>query len=137
MDQTQVTEILQAAESDGLLSELTTLSELYRGAGRHRRPLTPESLKAATAACSAAALVSVSQLASAEILERFGDAPRNADLAEALAAGLPQDVLEEALRQPGGFQRTADALRAAAISAGSPPPACSSPKRLIPSWSNC
>ena len=97
MDDMRITEILTAAVSDGLLSEPASLSELFRGAGRQRRPLTPESLKATTAAYSAAALVSVSQLASAEILERFGDAPLNADLAEALAAGLPQDVLEEAL----------------------------------------
>jgi ribonucleoside-diphosphate reductase alpha chain len=132
MEQTQVAEILRAAESDGLLSELTTLSELYRAAGKHRRGLTPESLKAATAACSAAALVSVSQLASAEILERFDDSPRNADLAEALAAGLPQDVLEEALRQPGGFRRTADALRAAAVSASAPTPAVFQAQTLDP-----
>ncbi|MEO1965398.1 TSCPD domain-containing protein [Hyphomonas sp.] len=132
MNEMQASEILRAAESDGLLSEQTTLSELYRGAGRPRKRLTPESLKTLTAACSAAALVSVSQLASAEILERFGDAPRNADLAEALAAGLPQDVLEEALRQPGGFQRTADALRASAISAGAPPPAVFEPETLDP-----
>ena len=31
----------------------------------------------------------MSQLATAEMLERLGDAPRNAELAEALAAGLP------------------------------------------------
>jgi ribonucleoside-diphosphate reductase alpha chain len=132
MDDTLVMEIPRAAESDGLLSEEVTLSDLYRAAGRRRRPLTPESLKAATAACSAAALVSVSQLASAEILERFDDAPRNADLAEALAAGLPQDVLEEALRQPGGFQRTADSLRAAAVTAAAPAPAVFIPAGLDP-----
>jgi ribonucleoside-diphosphate reductase alpha chain len=132
MNEMQANEILRAAESDGLLSEQTTLSELYRGAGRPPRRLTPEALKASAAACSAAALVSVSQLASAEILERFGDAPRNADLAEALAAGLPQDVLEEALRQPGGFQRTADSLRASAVSAAAPPPAVFQPEALDP-----
>nr|WP_321361939.1 TSCPD domain-containing protein [uncultured Hyphomonas sp.] len=132
MDDMRVVEILTAAESDGLLSEPASLSELFRGAGRPRRPLTPESLKATTAAYSAAALVSVSQLASAEILERFDDAPRNADLAEALAAGLPQDLLEEALRQPGGFQRTADALRAAAVSPAVPAPAVFQPETLDP-----
>ncbi|MBD3770949.1 MAG: hypothetical protein IE925_12460 [Rhodobacterales bacterium] len=132
MDEALVTEILRAAESDGLLSESTRLSDIYRAAGQNRRTMTPESLKAATAACSAAALVSVSQLASAEILERFGDAPRNADLAEAIAAGLPQDILEEALRQPGGFRRTADALRAAAVTAAAPAPAVFAPQPLDP-----
>jgi len=132
MNDTQITEILRAAESDGLLSVETALSDLYRAAGRHRRVLTPEALKATTAACSAAALVSVSQLAAAEMLERFGDAPRNAELAEAVAAGLPQDVLEEALRQPGGFQRTADALRAAAVGMPAPPPAVFRPAAIDP-----
>ncbi|MEZ6000730.1 TSCPD domain-containing protein [Hyphomonas sp.] len=132
MDEMRAKEILTAAESDGLLSERTRLAEIFRGAGHHARPLTPESLKATTAACSAAALVGVSQLASAEILERFDDAPRNADLAEALAAGLPQDVLEEALRQPGGFRRTADALRAAAMNATAPAPAVFQPSTLDP-----
>ena len=132
MDDAQITEILRAAESDGLLSVETNLSEVYHAAGCRRRPLTPEALKATTAACSAAALVSVSQLAAAEMLERFDDAPRNADLAEAVAAGLPQDVLEEALRQPGGFQRTADALRAAAVSAPAPGPAVFHPATLDP-----
>ncbi|MCA8902955.1 MAG: hypothetical protein KDA53_17080, partial [Hyphomonas sp.] len=122
MQATQVTEILQAAETEGLFSAETVLGDLFRAAGLRRRPLTPEALKATAAATSAAALVSVSQLATAEMLERLGDAPRNADIAEALAAGLPQDVVEEALRQPGGFPRTADALRAAAVNTPAPPP---------------
>ena len=132
MDNAQITEILRAAESDGLLSAEVALSDLFRAAGRRRRSLTPEALKAMTAACSAAALVSVSQLAAAETLERFDDAPRNADLAEALAAGLPQDVLEEALRQPDGFRRTADALRAAAMETPAPAPEVFEPAELDP-----
>jgi len=132
MDDAQITEILRSAESDGLLSAEVALGDIFRAAGRRRRALTPEALKATAAACSAAALVSVSQLASAEILERFDDAPRNADLAEAVAAGLPQDILEEALRQPGGFRRTADALRAAAVSTPPPPPAVFVPVDLDP-----
>jgi ribonucleoside-diphosphate reductase alpha chain len=41
-------------------------------------------------------------------------------------------VLEEALRQPGGFQRTADSLRASAVSAAAPPPAVFQPEALDP-----
>ncbi|MCB9971459.1 MAG: TSCPD domain-containing protein [Hyphomonas sp.] len=132
MDATQVAEIVRAAESEGLLSVETDLGDIFRACGGRRRPLTPEALKATTAAVSAAALVGVSQLATAEMLERLGDTPRNADIAEALAAGLPQDIVEEALRQPGGFSRTADALRAAAVNTPPPMPGMFEPAPLDP-----
>lgn len=132
MDDTQIAEILRAAEAEGLLSIETSFGELFRAAGYRRRIMTPEALKATTAAFSAAALVSVSQLAIAEMLERFEENPRNADLAEAIAAGLPQEVLEEALRQPGGFRRTADGLRAAAVDRPAPAPAVFRPTVIDP-----
>jgi len=116
-------EILTAAESDGLLSPETTFGTLCRAAGLKPADMTPMALDGLAASASAASLQSVSQLALAEILERLGPAPRNAELAEALASGLPQDLLEEALRLPGGILRTADALRAAAVDTPAPPPA--------------
>ncbi|WP_439620461.1 TSCPD domain-containing protein [Hyphomonas sp.] len=116
-------EILIAAESDGLLSPEIPFGILCRAAGYMPGDMTPVALDHLAAAASAASLQSVSQLALAEMLERLGPAPRNADLAEALAAGLPQDLLEEALRLPGGILRTADALRAAAVDTPAPPPA--------------
>ena len=115
-------EILEAAEADGLVSREVRMRDISRSAGRALQPLTPAALEQVRAAWSAANLLGVSQLATAEMLERLGDAPRNAELAEAIAAGLPQDVLEEALRQPGGIQKTAAALRAAAVSTPSPRP---------------
>ena len=116
-------EILTAAESDGLISPETAFGTLCRAAGLAAADMTPMALDGLAASASAASLQSVSQLALAEMLERLGPAPRNAELAEALASGLPQDLLEEALRLPGGILRTADALRAAAVDTPAPPPA--------------
>jgi ribonucleoside-diphosphate reductase alpha chain len=115
-------DLLEAAESDGLLSPEIRLRDVLRSAGRPPQPLTAAALRDVRTAWSAANLLGVSQLATAEMLERLGDAPKNAELAEALAAGLPQDVLEEALRQPGGILKTAASLRAAAVSTPSPRP---------------
>ncbi|MEX1250196.1 MAG: hypothetical protein WEA77_03275 [Hyphomonas sp.] len=115
-------DLLEAAESDGLVSPEMRLRDVLRSAGRPPQPLNAAALRDVRSAWSAANLLGVSQLATAEMLERLGDAPRNAELAEALAAGLPQDVLEEALRQPGGILKTAASLRAAAVSTPSPRP---------------
>jgi ribonucleoside-diphosphate reductase alpha chain len=117
-----LSDLLEAAESDGLLSAELRLRDVLRSAGRPPQPLTGSALRDVRSAWSAANLLGVSQLATAEMLERLGDAPKNAELAEALAAGLPQDVLEEALRQPGGILKTAASLRAAAVSTPSPRP---------------
>ena len=111
-------EILSAAESDGLISAEMPFGRLCRAAGLAPQDMTPHALDQLASAASVASLQSVSQLALAEILERLGPAPRNAELAEALASGLPQDLLEEALRLPGGILRTADAVDTPA-----PPPA--------------
>ncbi len=116
-------ELLHAAEGDGLLSRELHFREVCRAAGRRPEHLTVEALDEVRATWSSAALLGVSQLATAETLERLGDSPRNAELAEAIAAGLAADLLEEALRQPGGFSATARALRAAAVSAPPPRPA--------------
>jgi ribonucleoside-diphosphate reductase alpha chain len=116
-------EILSAAESDGLISAEMPFGRLCRAAGLSPQDMTPHALDHLASAASVASLQSVSQLALAEMLERLGPAPRNAELAEALASGLPQDLLEEALRLPGGILRTADALRAAAVDTPAPPPA--------------
>ena len=122
MSAKSASDLLEAAEADGLLSAEVRLRDLLRSAGRPAQPLNAAALRDVRAAWSAANLLGVSQLATAEMLERLGDTPRNAELAEALAAGLPQDVLEEALRQPGGILKTAASLRAAAVSTPSPRP---------------
>lgn len=58
-----------------------------------------------------------SQLSLAEMLERLGPSPRNETLAEALCAGLPEAIIEEALRHPNGPEGVAAQLRAAATEA--------------------
>ena len=60
------------------------------------------------------------------MLERLGSAPRNDDLAEALAAGLPEAIIEEALRHPDGPSGIAAQLR---TSAGEP---IAGPIRVFP-----
>ena len=122
MKAAEIESVLEAAEADGLLSPEIEFGAAFRAAGRHRRPMTEESLRNVASAYASAGLLGASQIATAEMLERLGDAPRNAELAEAIASGLPQDILEEALRQPDGFSRTADALRIAAANVQPPPP---------------
>ncbi|MDX1292033.1 MAG: hypothetical protein R3265_04410 [Hyphomonas sp.] len=122
MKAAEMESVLEAAEADGLLSPELEFGSVFRGAGRRRRPMTEESLRNVASAYASAGLLGASQIATAEMLERLGNAPRNAELAEAIASGLPQDILEEALRQPDGFARTADALRIAAAN-NQPPPA--------------
>ena len=123
MTRAKTDEFLKAAEMEGALSPRCELGDLVRAAGRQRRPMTPESLANVASAYASASLLGVSQLATAEMLERLGDSPRNAELAEAVASGLPQDILEEALRQPDGILRTAESLRIASAQATLPPPA--------------
>jgi len=123
MSDQSLDEILSAAESDGLISSEIPFGRLCRAAGLAPQDMTPYALDHLASAASVASLQSVSQLSLAEMLERLGPAPRNAELAEALASGLPQDLLEEALRLPGGILRTADALRAAAVDTPAPAPA--------------
>ena len=55
-------------------------------------------------------------VALAELMELAGDAPRNADLADALSRGVPEELIEEGLRHPGGFRAAAAGLRIAAVS---------------------
>lgn len=122
MKTAEIASIVEAAETDGLLSPEMEFGTAFRAAGKRRRPITEESLRNVASAYASAGLLGASQIATAEMLERLGNAPRNAELAEAVASGLPQDILEEALRQPDGFARTAEALRIAAAN-NQPPPA--------------
>ena len=47
----------------------------------------------------------------ANMLEELGPAPQNTQLAEAIAAGCPEDLIEQALSQTNGFVQTANNLR--------------------------
>jgi ribonucleoside-diphosphate reductase alpha chain len=134
MKAAEIESIVEAAEADSLLSPEMEFGAAFRAAGKRRRPITEESLRNVASAYASASLLGASQIATAEMLERLGNAPRNAELAEAVASGLPQDILEEALRQPDGFARTADALRIAAANVQPPPAAVFSAESASPEF---
>lgn len=115
-------DILTAAESDGLLSPVLSFGDIFTPARAPVQALNTYTLAHAADQYAQASLQATSQLAIAEMLERLGDAPRNPELADAVASGLPPEILEDALRQPGGILRTADALRAASVNTPRPLP---------------
>lgn len=64
------------------------------------------------------ALDQAGNLALADMLERLGEAPRNDALAEAIADGVPGEIIEVGLSQPGGLPAAARRLRERASQAG-------------------
>ncbi|MEL7129246.1 MAG: hypothetical protein AAGK23_06845 [Pseudomonadota bacterium] len=56
-------------------------------------------------------LEAAGRLSLAEMLERLGPTPQNQDLAEAMSFGLPEEMIEEALRHSGGPAAIASLLR--------------------------
>ncbi|MEM9842661.1 MAG: hypothetical protein AAF767_08425, partial [Pseudomonadota bacterium] len=62
-----------------------------------------------------------SKLAMAELLEGLGDRPQNAELAEAVARGVPLALIEDALHQDQGFDMIAATFRDQAIQADAAP----------------
>ncbi|MEM7328344.1 MAG: hypothetical protein AAF437_06350 [Pseudomonadota bacterium] len=108
--------LLATAMEEGLISPILPFSDLTAV------PMT--NLKDADVALSAAKqqrLDRTSKLAMAELLEGLGDAPKNAELAEAVARGVPLALIEEALQQNRGFETLADDFRNQAIEYDAPP----------------
>jgi len=109
-------QLLETALEEGLISGIMPLKDLCAV------PLTNlQSQDAASAAASQQRLNRTSKLAMAELLEGLGDAPQNADLAEAVARGVPLALIEEALQQGQGFETLATAFRNDAIESAAPP----------------
>lgn len=79
-------------------------------------PLTSDLIARVRAKASQNHLQTAGMVALAELMEQAGDAPRNAELADALARGVPEELVEEGLRHPGGFRAAAAGLRLAATS---------------------
>ena len=118
--------LLETAMEEGLISAVMPLSEICA------IPLTNlKTREEASAAASKQRLNRTSKLAMAELLEGLGDAPQNAELAEAVARGVPLALIEEALQQGRGFEALATAFRNEAIES-SAPPACQSSGDLPP-----
>jgi len=79
-------------------------------------PLNQDVIARMRAKASQNHLQTAGLVALAELMEQAGDAPRNVDLADALARGVPEELVEEGLRHPGGFRAAAAGLRLAATS---------------------
>ena len=91
---------------EGLLSAVMPLADLCA------IPLKNlQSKEDASRAASQQRLNRTSKLAMAELLEGLGDTPQNAELAEAVARGVPLSLIEEALQQGQGFEALATAFR--------------------------
>ena len=114
--------LLATAIQDGLISQIMPLAELV--AIPLTKTLSPE---AASRRARQQHLDQVGKLALAELLESLGDAPRNADLAEAMARGVPEALIEAGLNSGGSFPDLAADMRHDSLIA-SAPPAC-----LLPS----
>eukprot|EP00903_Cladosiphon_okamuranus_P003266 g3264.t1 len=103
---------------EGLISPILPFSELTA------IPMTNlQEPASALAIAKRQRLDRTSKLAMAELLEGLGDKPKNAELAEAVARGVPLALIEDALQQDQGFEALADEFRNDAIES-SAPPAC-------------
>ncbi len=96
------------------LTGLAPLAELVDGPLGQAPIQGLDALDACTARLARLHLDAAGRLALADQIEALGEAPRNSDLAEAIADGVPPAIIEEALRQPGGLPATVEALRGAA-----------------------
>ncbi|MEC7289102.1 MAG: hypothetical protein VXW22_03285 [Pseudomonadota bacterium] len=111
-------QLLETAMEEGLISAIAAFGDMTAV------PLTNlKSLDEAASVASRMRLDRTSKLAMAELLEGLGDAPQNAELAEAVARGVPLALIEEALQQNQGFETLATEFRNDAIES-SAPPAC-------------
>ena len=114
-------QLLATAMEEGLISPVMSFAELCAV------PLTNlQDKETALAAARRHRLNRTSKLAMAELLEGLGDRPKNAELAEAVARGVPLSLIEEALQQGQGFETLATAFRNDAIETAAPP-ACLAP----------
>ncbi|MDJ0922514.1 MAG: hypothetical protein QNI84_15405 [Henriciella sp.] len=111
-------ELLNAGVEAGLISTVMPLSQLCAAPLSHSM-----SLEAAASRVAQQQVEQQGRLALAELLDSLGDQPRNADLAEAVARGVPATLIETALNSGKGFQSLADSFRAQGLKA-SAAPAC-------------
>ncbi|MEL6828903.1 MAG: hypothetical protein AAFO63_02080 [Pseudomonadota bacterium] len=112
-------DLIATAQATGLISPILPLSTL--SAAPLALTETPEVVEARS---RQTALERTSRLALAEMVEVLGDAPKNAELADALCQGMPADLIEAALDDPDGFPAVADRLRKLATQGDANTPAC-------------
>lgn len=109
-------ELLETAIDEGLISPVMPLSELCAPPFGETTPV-----EAALEQAKRKRLDRTSKLAMAELLEGLGNTPRNAELAEAVARGVPLALIEDALQQGRGFESIAADFRNDAIERTAPP----------------
>lgn len=111
-------QLLQSAHEAGLVSHLMPLDELT--IPMQDALLTPPQ---ATSLAARQRLDQTGKFALAELVESLGDAPKNAELAEAIVHGVPTSLIEAALRNDAGFPALAADLRRSGLETP-PPPIC-------------
>jgi len=112
----RMAQLLATATEEGLISPILPLNQLTAV------PMTNlQDVASAKSAALQLRLDRTSKLAMAELLEGLGDKPKNAELAEAVARGVPLALIEDALQQDLGFEALADTFRNAAIESAAPP----------------
>lgn len=119
-------ELLQSAQESGLISKIMPLAAITA--------LPVDSNLTADAAIERATRQRFEQtgkFALAELIESLGDAPKNADLAEAMARGVPASLIESALESETDFSALAAEYRRQGLE-GAPGIACSLPASTDP-----
>ncbi len=96
-------DLLAAAIEAGRISPLLPLASLAPVPTRHSGDDVASRLAVAVEMQHSLDLAQRTSLGLADLVEQLGDAPRNAELAEALVSGLPEPLIEAGLRHPNGF----------------------------------
>jgi len=114
-------ELLESAYDAGLISRVMPLTQATA------LPLGPAlSPEAATKRAVRQQIDQTGKFALAELLDSLGDAPKNADLAEAMARGVPASLIEAGLQSQSSFPMLATELRQQGLELA-PAPACTLP----------
>ncbi|MEM7005660.1 MAG: hypothetical protein AAF498_07250 [Pseudomonadota bacterium] len=114
--------ILKGAQKNGQISEIGPLREITPVSLMRPTPVNPATVATMARQAAERHLAIASQIGLADMLTRLGPSPQNQDLAEAMSLGLPEQVVEEALRHPGGALIASDLLRDRASSVDIPVP---------------
>lgn len=107
--------LLDAAIETGLTSPVLPLGALAILPQRPAGEDGEAAIRTAIDARTNATLEKSTRLGLAELVEQLGTAPRNAELAEAMMAGLPAQMIEAGLSHPGGFPGLEAWLRESAM----------------------
>ncbi len=92
---------VEALIAAGLVTPPLPAASLFVLAG-HRQPASPDAMEQAAISAEQARLAAVGYVSLADMVEALGPAPRDAELAEAMAAGLPGEIIEEVLQAKSG-----------------------------------